>query len=182
MAPNKDVQLADLALRPSINNSREDNSLGDLESVPLLTPVGNGKDATETILVISSEEEKLELKISGMTCSACSNSVEKALMRLDGVLHASVALLQNKANVTFDPARVKVSYLLSCRQSDFILHPDRSAAPFLDPFVFWCNSSELCVVRVLGCRSSAGVVNTSYRGLCFGIWNGFVGLNLVVAF
>ncbi|CAM6114505.1 unnamed protein product [Calypogeia fissa] len=116
MGPNKDLQLTDLSLRPS-NNSRgdsfaEDNSREDLESVPLLTPQPGGNnrnDVAETILVLHSEEEKLELKISGMTCSACSNSVEKALLRLDGVLNASVALLQNKAEVTFDPARVKAA-------------------------------------------------------------------------
>ncbi|KAL1537554.1 serine/threonine protein kinase Ran1 [Salvia divinorum] len=50
---------------------------------------------------------RIQVSVTGMTCAACSNSVESALMSLDGVVKASVALLQNKADVTFDPALVK---------------------------------------------------------------------------
>ncbi|KAF2304631.1 hypothetical protein GH714_036842 [Hevea brasiliensis] len=42
-----------------------------------------------------------------MTCAACSNSVESALKSVNGVLRASVALLQNKADVVFNPTLVK---------------------------------------------------------------------------
>ncbi|KAF2322769.1 hypothetical protein GH714_030547 [Hevea brasiliensis] len=42
-----------------------------------------------------------------MTCAACSNSVESAIKSVSGVLRASVALLQNKADVVFDPTLVK---------------------------------------------------------------------------
>ncbi|MBA0620015.1 hypothetical protein Godav_005790, partial [Gossypium davidsonii] len=42
-----------------------------------------------------------------MTCAACSNSVEAALKNINGVLRASVALLQNRADVVFDPTLVK---------------------------------------------------------------------------
>lgn len=45
--------------------------------------------------------------VTGMTCAACSNSVESALLAVDGVLKASVALLQNKAFVVFDAQLVK---------------------------------------------------------------------------
>ena len=51
---------------------------------------------------------RIQVSVTGMTCAACSNSVESALMSLNGVVKASVALLQNKADVTFDPALVKV--------------------------------------------------------------------------
>lgn len=61
---------------------------------------------------------RIQVSVTGMTCAACSTSVESALMSLNGVVKASVALLQNKADVTFDPAVVKVRsssliYLLS---------------------------------------------------------------------
>lgn len=55
---------------------------------------------------------RIQLGVTGMTCAACSNSVEGALMGLKGVAKASVALLQNKADVVFDPDLVKVSPLL----------------------------------------------------------------------
>lgn len=51
---------------------------------------------------------RIQVSVTGMTCAACSNSVESALMSRNGVVKASVALLQNKADVTFDPALVKV--------------------------------------------------------------------------
>eukprot|EP00850_Spirogloea_muscicola_P027003 SM013728S00145 [mRNA] locus=s13728:28:343:+ [translate_table: standard] len=42
-----------------------------------------------------------------MTCAACSSSVERALAALPGVASASVALLQNRAEVVYDPAKIK---------------------------------------------------------------------------
>ncbi|EYU43653.1 hypothetical protein ABFS82_13G191900 [Erythranthe guttata] len=55
----------------------------------------------------SADLRRINVSVTGMTCAACSNSVESALMSLSGVVKASVALLQNKADVTFDPALVK---------------------------------------------------------------------------
>lgn len=51
--------------------------------------------------------KRIQVGVTGMTCAACSNSVEAALMSVNGVLRASVALLQNKADVVFDPRLVK---------------------------------------------------------------------------
>ncbi|KAJ3679286.1 hypothetical protein LUZ60_017297 [Juncus effusus] len=50
---------------------------------------------------------KIQLKVTGMTCSACTGSVESAVRALDGVATASVSLLQNRAHVVFDPLLVK---------------------------------------------------------------------------
>ena len=46
------------------------------------------------------------LDIDGMTCAACVNRVEKALLKVDGVTIASVNLAAETASVHFDPARV----------------------------------------------------------------------------
>ncbi|KAH9325015.1 hypothetical protein KI387_005193, partial [Taxus chinensis] len=69
----------------------------DLEADPLLGSSSSHEGALEN----------LEVNVIGMTCVACSGSVEKALLKVDGVFRASVALLQNKAEVTYDPSRVK---------------------------------------------------------------------------
>lgn len=45
-----------------------------------------------------------ELKIGGMTCTACSGTVERHLQSLKGVERATVSLVLNKAFVQFDPA------------------------------------------------------------------------------
>ncbi|KAK4797779.1 hypothetical protein SAY86_030105 [Trapa natans] len=75
--------------------------VGDLEDVRLLDSYLDGSDALEEGM------KRIQVRVTGMTCSACSTSVEGALRSLNGVLSASVALLQNKADVVFDPNLVK---------------------------------------------------------------------------
>ncbi|KAI3468749.1 hypothetical protein Pfo_025412 [Paulownia fortunei] len=63
---------------------------------------------------VSSDEEKcmqgIEAKalfsVTGMTCSACSGSVEKAVKRLPGIKEAVVDVLNHRAQVMFCPAFV----------------------------------------------------------------------------
>lgn len=97
MAHSRDLELALSSVVPKTG--------GDVETLPLLSADGN--QAGDTALV-KSKKNKLEVKVLGMTCAACSSSVENALRRLPGVLSASVALLQNKAEVLFDAQLVKV--------------------------------------------------------------------------
>ena len=42
------------------------------------------------------------LSIDGMTCSACSNSLEKYLNKQNGIFNASVNLVMANATVTYD--------------------------------------------------------------------------------
>ncbi|KAI3466938.1 hypothetical protein Pfo_023601 [Paulownia fortunei] len=77
-------------------------------------------DAGEEERLLSAYDEensgnlrRIQVGVTGMTCAACSNSVESALMSLNGIVKASVALLQNKADVSFDPAFVKDEDILS---------------------------------------------------------------------
>ncbi|CAM8932998.1 unnamed protein product [Rhodiola kirilowii] len=102
MAPNfKDLQLTHLGGRPT-NNDDDD----DQEDVRLLDSydLESGKGHQQQQLF-----HRIQIRITGMTCAACSNSVESALTSLNGVVTASVALLQNKADVLFDPALLKVA-------------------------------------------------------------------------
>ena len=46
---------------------------------------------------------KQKFNITGMTCSACSAHVEKAVSRLSGVKAAAVSLMTNSMSVEFDP-------------------------------------------------------------------------------
>ncbi|KAI5601492.1 hypothetical protein BDE02_01G095100 [Populus trichocarpa] len=52
--------------------------------------------------------------VTGMTCSACAGSVEKAIKRLPGVLEAIVDVLNNRAQVMFFPSftNIRVQQLL----------------------------------------------------------------------
>ena len=54
------------------------------------------------------EKKKAELKISGMTCSMCSTTIEKSLASLPGVQKAQVNLGSEIALVEYDPTQLKL--------------------------------------------------------------------------
>lgn len=56
--------------------------------------------------------QKVTLDVLGMTCAACSARVEKALSKIDGVINASVNLLQQKASVEYESEKVNIEDLV----------------------------------------------------------------------
>lgn len=52
--------------------------------------------------------EQATLAITGMTCAACANRIEKGLGKLEGVDAANVNFALEKASVSYDPTRVGV--------------------------------------------------------------------------
>lgn len=94
-----------------------DRTSGDAETFPLLQSTDrdsrNGFADDIQISVHGEQEErnltrKLVVSVTGMTCAACSTSVETALKRLSGVEIAAVALIQEKAEISYNPALLKV--------------------------------------------------------------------------
>lgn len=71
----------------------------DPENLPLLN--GPSSDSYKNIS-LEPKKKRLEVSVIGMTCAACSTSVENALSQLKGVDSATVALLQNRAVVIYD--------------------------------------------------------------------------------
>lgn len=57
-------------------------------------------------------KEKKELVITGMTCAACANRIEKGLNKMPGVTNATVNLALENATVEFNPAEVNVSDII----------------------------------------------------------------------
>jgi copper chaperone len=55
--------------------------------------------------------ETIQLKINGMTCGSCVNSVTRVLEAVPGVTKAVVSLEHKHAIVTHDPARAGVEQL-----------------------------------------------------------------------
>ncbi|ANB15279.1 Cu(2+)-transporting P-type ATPase CCC2 [Sugiyamaella lignohabitans] len=47
--------------------------------------------------------EHVKLKVFGMTCSACSSSIENALSQVNGVKSATVSLTTEEARIAYDP-------------------------------------------------------------------------------
>ena len=68
------------------------------------------------ILEEENEEEQVVLDIEGMSCAACSASIERVLRKKDGVLQADVNLVMNQAEVRYDKKRIKLSEILEAIQ------------------------------------------------------------------
>lgn len=58
-------------------------------------------------------KEKKEFTITGMTCAACANRIEKGLNKLDGITLANVNLALENAVVEFNPSEVSVTDIIS---------------------------------------------------------------------
>lgn len=96
MAPGvRDLQLTSLAGGRKIAAAADSDELEDVRLLDSDDGIDDGM-------------RRIQVRVSGMTCAACSNSVESALKSVDGILSASVALLQNKADVVYNPALLKV--------------------------------------------------------------------------
>lgn len=52
--------------------------------------------------------KKIKIKISGMTCAVCAKTIEKALNNMDGVKGAAVNLVDQSADVDYDPEIVSI--------------------------------------------------------------------------
>lgn len=76
-----------------------------------------GKLGYEVIKEKEAQENKVELKISGMSCAACAAKIEKKLSKLDGVSKAAVNLATEKASVEFDSSDIKVSEMIKAVQA-----------------------------------------------------------------
>lgn len=57
--------------------------------------------------------QRITLGITGMTCAACSNRVEKSLSKVDGVKSAAVNPANEKATIVFDESKTSVDELIN---------------------------------------------------------------------
>lgn len=56
--------------------------------------------------------QHLSLKVEGMTCMGCVNSVKRLLCALDGVEQVDVDLSQGLVQVSYDPTRAQPEAML----------------------------------------------------------------------
>ena len=69
-------------------------------------------EKTDATIPPSSEaQEQGELPITGMTCAACANRIERVLTRQPGIKEASVNFATARATVTYDPAQTDLPHL-----------------------------------------------------------------------
>ena len=64
--------------------------------------------------------KKIILGIDGMTCSACSNGLEKYLNKQNGIINASVNLVMSNASIDYDETILNQEKLEKCiKQAGF---------------------------------------------------------------
>ena len=51
------------------------------------------------------EQKEANLQISGMTCAACANRIEKGLKKVEGVHDANVNFALEKTKIIYDPQK-----------------------------------------------------------------------------
>ncbi|HUT80641.1 MAG TPA: heavy metal translocating P-type ATPase [Candidatus Bathyarchaeia archaeon] len=77
---------------------------------PSLVSEADLADAIESV-GYGIRKEKVEIVVSGMTCSSCAMNVEKALTKINGVISTVVNLTTRKATIEFNPSIVNISML-----------------------------------------------------------------------
>jgi len=59
--------------------------------------------------IVEETKKEVTIPIAGMTCAACSARIEKMLSKADGILSVSVNLATEKAAITYDPEKIRLS-------------------------------------------------------------------------
>jgi Cu+-exporting ATPase len=62
-------------------------------------------------VVEKTDNSLVTIPIGDMTCAACAQRIEKTIRKLDGVVGVSVNFATEKAAVTYDPAKMRVSVI-----------------------------------------------------------------------
>ena len=85
----------------------DDTTLQNDEIVDLIKKLGY-----EAIREEDNKKNKIDLKITGMSCAACSAKIEKKLNKVEGVARAAVNLTTERANIEYDSSKVKAADLI----------------------------------------------------------------------
>ena len=68
-------------------------------------------------MVTTTPTKEVQLDITGMTCAACVNRIERKVKKVDGVEQAAVNLALERGTVTFDPGRTTIDQIVGAVKS-----------------------------------------------------------------
>ncbi|SFA84267.1 Cu+-exporting ATPase [Lentibacillus halodurans] len=105
-----------------------------------------------------SESEHSTLGVTGMTCAACSNRIEKVLNKMDGV-EAKVNLTTEKASVDYDPSEASVDDI-SAKIEKLGYGVQTEKAEF-DVFGMTCAACSNRIEKVLNKQSGIKLANVN---------------------
>ncbi|GJP29812.1 hypothetical protein CLOM_g19884 [Closterium sp. NIES-68] len=95
--PRKASRLPDHLLSPGASSGSDRASLSNRAATSAGAGAGgNGGGAAGNMAA------EVQLAVGGMQCAACAASIEKALLRVDGVSRAVVSVVNGRAKVTFN--------------------------------------------------------------------------------
>ncbi|MDB0439716.1 heavy metal translocating P-type ATPase [Clostridioides difficile] len=97
---DQSVNIATEKLKIEYDNSKV--SFDDIKQV--VEKAGYG-------IIKEESNKKIDMKIDGMTCAACAKAVERVVKKLDGVESISVNIATDKANIDYNPSKVKLSQI-----------------------------------------------------------------------
>ncbi|XP_024530572.1 probable copper-transporting ATPase HMA5 isoform X2 [Selaginella moellendorffii] len=133
-------------------SSLSESLLARYPSMPRYPPSPPRRD------IDAAQTQSVSFKVTGMECTACAGSIEKALKRLPGIKEAAVAVIQEKAQVVFHPAFVQVETI-----REAIVDAGFDATVLKDSIEQSRNS--VCRIRVRGmtCTSCSGAIEAALR-------------------
>src|SRR5690625_2583942 len=105
-----------------------------------------------------SETNHTTLGVTGMTCAACSNRVEKVLNKMDGV-KAQVNLTTEKASIDYDPEKTSIEDIL--KKIENVGYGVLTEKTDLDVFGMTCAA---CSTRIEKVRSEEHTSELQSRG------------------
>ena len=77
-----------------------------------LTTLKTAEQRASTTRVAAEHVLSVSLNVTGMTCAACSATVEKALLKVEGVKTASVSLMTCSSQIEYDDRLTSVPELI----------------------------------------------------------------------
>ena len=83
-----------------------------LEANKFVTNEESGESTANRLSNTNDNGERVDLPITGMTCAACANRIEKKLNKRTGVESASVNFATAKATVNYNPEKINVADLV----------------------------------------------------------------------
>ena len=119
---------ATTAAEPLPDGASPGLGLGD-DLAPLDDPVEQRRFTRYAVNAAGERTADSALRISGMHCAACAGLIEQALLRVDGVLVASVSAAGERARVGWDPQRTSAAALVvAIRAAGYDAVPDAALA------------------------------------------------------
>ncbi|RVX09096.1 putative copper-transporting ATPase HMA5 [Vitis vinifera] len=120
----------------------------------------SGKGVPEKEENAEGSQAKAMYSVTGMTCSACSGQVERALRQLPGIQDAVVDALSNRAQVTFYPALINEETI---RET---IEDVGYQATLIQDHQTNAKSTQMCRIRINGiCTSCSTAVESALQAL-----------------